>query len=140
MRCVNDGAWPDLGLAFQEGQEVAPGQEIQVHGNLVEEEERPGTNKAHGELDTTPFSIADGVHTPPEIDVENLNEFVPPIWVVVATYGAEERGHVDVGADDRVENPFETEVGYPLEAFFEGIYAADGDGGGGGETFAREET
>jgi hypothetical protein len=79
------------------------------------------------------------VHPPAEVDVEDADEFSPTFGIVLPADGVEEGGDVDVGADDGVEHPFEAEVGDAFEAFFEGVDARDGDGGGGGEAFAREE-
>lgn len=37
MRGVDDGARPRLGLALQESKEIASGQQVQIHGNFIEE-------------------------------------------------------------------------------------------------------
>lgn len=79
------------------------------------------------------------MHAPAEVDVENGDEFVLAGRVVSAPDRVEQGGDVDVGADDGVEHPFEAEVGDAFEAFFEGVDAGDGDGGGWGEPFAGEE-
>ena len=58
---------------------------------------------------------------------------------MVAPHGGEEGGDINVGTDDGIQDPFETEVGDAFQAVFEGVVARDGDGRGWGKTFAREE-
>ena len=68
------------------------------------------------------------MHAPVEIDVEDVDEFIPTVRVCIAADGGEEGRDVDVGADDVVKNPFHAEVGYAFEAVLEGVFACDGDG------------
>lgn len=136
---VHDRTRSSLRLPLQPVEEAAARQKIQVDGDLVEQQDSPGAYEAHGQLHATPLTVADGVHPPSRIDVEDVHELVAARGVVVAADGGEEGGHVDVGAHNRVEHPFQAEVGHTLKAVFEGVDAGDGDGGSGGKALAGEE-
>jgi len=79
------------------------------------------------------------VHAPPQVDVEDTDELVAAVGVVRAADGGEESGHVDVGAYDGVEDPFDAEVGHAGEGVGEGVEGGDGYGGRGGHAAAGEE-
>lgn len=79
------------------------------------------------------------MHAPPQVDVEDVHELGAAVGEGAAADAVEQGGHVDVGAHDGVEDPFETQVGDALEAGGEGVDAGDGDGVGGGEAFAAQE-
>lgn len=80
------------------------------------------------------------MHSPIQIDVENLDQFVSSLGVMCASYRREELANSNVGSYDGVQHPFETEIGYTDERVLEGIKAGDGDCGGRSEPFAGEET
>lgn len=80
------------------------------------------------------------MHPPLEIDIQDIHQLVSSVRVVVTAHGGEEGRYIDVGPDDRVENPFETKVGYAFETFLERVDARNRDSSGRCETFAREES
>jgi hypothetical protein len=139
MRRIHNRAWPLLRLLLQKVEEVATAQQIQVHGDLVQQQYRPRPQQPHGKLDPPPLAVGHGVHAPAQVDIKDAYELVAALRVVVAADGGQQRGHVDICAHDRVEHPFETEVGYAFEAHLEGVDACDGDGAGGGHALAGEE-
>jgi len=80
------------------------------------------------------------VHAPICVDVEDVDEFVATLRVVVTADGGEEGWDGNVGADDRIQDPFYAEIGDAFEGVGERVQAGDCDGVGGGHAFAREET
>ena len=139
MRGVHNRTRPTRRLPLEELEKIPPAQQIEVHGDLVEQQHRPRPQQAHGQLDAAALAVRHCVHAPAQVDVEDGDEFGLARGVVPAADRVEQRGHVDVGAHDRVEHPFQAEVGDALEAFLEGVDAGDRDGTGGGEAFAGEE-
>ena len=139
MRRVDDRARPPLRLALEPLEEVAAAQQVEVDGDLVEQEDGPRAYEAHGELDAAALAVRDGVHSPAQVDVEDADELVAAVRVVGAADRGEQGRHVDVGAHDRVEDPLEPEVGDALERGAEGVDAADGDRRRGCEPLAGEE-
>lgn len=59
---------------------------------------------------------------------------------MVSAHGSKEFSDTDVSSHNRVEYPFETEIGYADERIFEGIETGDGNCGSGSKSFAGEET
>ena len=139
VRRVDDRALAPLRLALEPLEEVAAAQEVEVDGDLVEQEDGPGPDEAHGELDAAALAVRDGVHAPAQVDVEDADELVAAARVVGAADGGEQRRHVDVGPHDRVEDPFKAEVGDAFERGAERVDAADRDRRRGREPLARQE-
>lgn len=136
MRGIHNRAVSALRLALQPAEEVAPAQQVQVHGDLIEQQHTPWPQQPHGELDAPALAIADGVHPPGKVDVEDGNELIAARGVVRAAHGIEQRGHIDVGSHDGVEDPFEAEICHALEAMLERVNPGDADGRGWGQSFA----
>ncbi|CRK34176.1 hypothetical protein BN1708_016320, partial [Verticillium longisporum] len=86
---VDDGADASLGLGAQPAEEVGAAQDVEVDGDLVEEQDGPGADEAHGELDAAALAIADGVHAPGRVNVEDADELVAALGVGVAADGAQ---------------------------------------------------
>jgi hypothetical protein len=136
---VDDGARARLGLALEEVEEVAAREQVQVDRDLVEQQNRPRPQQAHGELHPPPLAVRDGMHAPAQVDVEDLDEVVAALRVVVAADRGQQRRHVDVGAHNGVEHPLEPEVRHTLEAHLERVDAGDGDGARRRHALAGEE-
>lgn len=136
MGRVDDGAVPAVRLGLEPLEEVAAREQVEVDGDLVEQEHGPGADEAHGELDAAALAVGHGVHAPAQVDVEDGDELVAARGVVVAADRREQRRHVHVRPHDRVQHPLEAEVGHALERGGEGVDARDGDGRGGCEALA----
>ncbi|KAJ6438575.1 microsomal signal peptidase subunit [Purpureocillium lavendulum] len=136
---VDDGALARLRLALEPLEEAGAAEDVEVDGDLVEEEDGPGAEQAHGELDAAALAVGHGVHAPVGVDVEHGDELIATGGEGVAADGAEQLDDANVVADDGVEDPFEAEVGDALERLLEGVDAADGDGVAGREALAGEE-
>lgn len=139
MRRVHHGRVPRRRLARQELEEPAPAQQVEVDRDLVQEQNPPGAQQAHGELHAPPLPVADRVHAPARVNVQEGDELVAPRGEGVAANGGEQRGDVDVGAHDGVEDPFGAEVRDAFEARGEGVDAGDKDGAAGAEALAGEQ-
>ena len=139
MRRIHHGTGATLGLALQPGEKTAAAQQIQIDGDLVQQQHGPGPQQAHGELDAAALAVGHGVHAPAQVDIEDGDQLVLPARVVLPADRVEQGGHVDVAAHDRVQHPFQPEVGHPFEPFLEGVDAADAHGAGRGEPLAGEE-
>jgi hypothetical protein len=139
VRRIHDRALARLGLLLQESEEVVARQQIQVDRDLVQQQHGPRPQQAHAQLHAAALAVAHGVQVPAQVDVEDVYEFVAALRVVVAADGFEQFGHGDVAAHDRVQDPFEAQVGYSFEAGGEGVPAADVDRAGGRHAFAAQE-
>ncbi|KAI1006767.1 hypothetical protein K3495_g1457 [Podosphaera aphanis] len=139
VRGVDNGALACRGLLLEESEKVAPTQKVQIDGDLIQEQDAPWPDQAHGQLDATTFPVGHSVHTPIQIDVEHANQLILAVGVVIAADGLQELPDADVSAHDRIQDPLKAEIGDALEAVFEGVEAADADGIGGREPFAREQ-
>jgi hypothetical protein len=71
------------------------------------------------------------MHAPSEIDVQDTDQCVAARGEVIASDGGQELRDRNIGANDRVEDPFQAKVGHIFEASSEGIDARDGDGAAG---------
>lgn len=69
-----------------------------------------------------------------------MDQLITTFGIVIAAYGGQKRGYVNVGTHDWVQNPFETEIRYAFQAVLEGIDTGDRDCVCGCEAFPREET
>ena len=79
------------------------------------------------------------MHAPTEINVEDLDEFVATSGIGVSPNTGEESRHIDVGADDWVEHPFNAEIRDASEICGERVEAVDGDGVSRSKTFSTEK-
>lgn len=138
VRGVDDGAVARLGLLLQPAEELGATEDVEVDGNLVEEEHGPGSHEAHGELHATSLAVADGAHAPLHVDIENTDQLIAALGVRVAADRAEEFCDADVRPHDGVQNPFEAKVCDALEALFERVHAADADAPAGREALAGQ--
>ena len=136
MRRIHDRARARLGLPLQEGKEVAPGQQVKIDGDLIQQQHLPGPNQTHRQLHTTSLTVRHGMHAPVEIDVENVDQFIPAVGISVSADRREESRDVDIRAYDVVENPFGAQVCHSVQTLLEGIFTSDGDGVVRGETLA----
>lgn len=139
MRRIHNGAIPRLGLVLQPRQELGARQDIQIDRDLIQQQHRPRTHQAHGQLHAAALAVAHGAHAPGRVDVQHVHELVAARGVGIAADGAQELVDANVGAHDGVEDPLEPQVGDALEAVLEGVDARDGDGVGGREALAGEE-
>lgn len=126
MRRIDNRARPTLRLPLKEREKVTPGQQIQIHGDFIKQKHLPGPEQAHGQLHATALSIRDGMHAPVQVNVQDLDQFVPAFGVGVAPDGGEERRDIHVCSDDVVEDPFRTEICHAFQTIFEGISAGYG--------------
>lgn len=136
---VDDGALAVLRLALEPGQELGAAEDVEVDGDLVEQEHSPGSDEPHGQLDAAALAVGHGVHAPVDVDVEHMDELVAAVGVGVTADGAEELIDANVSAHNGVQDPLEAKIGDALEALLEGVDAADRDGVAGGEALACEE-
>lgn len=139
MRRVHNRARALVRLLLEEREEVAAAEQVEIDGDFVEEQDRPGPEKPHGELHAAALAVGDRVHAPRQVDVKDVDELVAAFRVVLSADGVEQCDHVDVGADDGVQDPFQAEVGYAFEAVLERVDAGDRDGVRGGHAFTGEE-
>ena len=79
------------------------------------------------------------MHAPAYINVKDPHQFIPSLGVVIPPHRREQRGNVDIGTHDRVEHPFEAEIGDSFETIFERVDAGDADRIGGRKALAREK-
>lgn len=136
---VDDGALAGLGLALEPPQKLGAAEDVEVDGDLVEQEHGPGADEAHGELDAAALAVADGVHAPGDVDVQDADELVAARRVRVPADGAQELGDADVGAHDRVQHPLEPEVRDALEPVLERVHPRHADGAAGRQPLARQQ-
>jgi hypothetical protein len=78
------------------------------------------------------------MHAPSKINIEDFDELVASFRVGIAADGSEECWHINVGPDDAVEYPFDTEVGDTFKAFLERVLACNGDCVARRKTLSRE--
>jgi hypothetical protein len=78
------------------------------------------------------------MHAPSKINVEDFDELVASFRVGIAAHGSEECWHINVGPDDAVEYPFDTEVSDTFEALLEWVFARNGDCIARRKAFSRE--
>eukprot|EP00215_Chloropicon_roscoffensis_P009402 CAMPEP_0196638372 /NCGR_PEP_ID=MMETSP1085-20130531/1210_1 /TAXON_ID=41879 ORGANISM="Pycnococcus sp, Strain CCMP1998" /NCGR_SAMPLE_ID=MMETSP1085 /ASSEMBLY_ACC=CAM_ASM_000807 /LENGTH=362 /DNA_ID=CAMNT_0041967183 /DNA_START=100 /DNA_END=1186 /DNA_ORIENTATION=+ len=78
VRRVDDGALPLFALLPEEVHQVSPAQHVQVHSDLVEEEDLELLQQADAELHAPPLALGHGVHPPGGVDVQHLDEALPP--------------------------------------------------------------
>ena len=79
------------------------------------------------------------MHPPPQVDVQHLDQLLPPFGVVLATDAVEQLWDTDIRPHDRIQHPFDAQVGDAFETFGERVPSADGDGPCWAEPFAGEE-
>jgi hypothetical protein len=102
MRGIDNRAATVLSLTFQELQEVMAGEKVQINGDLVQQQDSPGSKEAHTELHTSTLAVGNGVQVPGQINVQDSHQLVAPIWIMIASFGFEELGDCNVAADDWV--------------------------------------
>lgn len=140
MGGVDDGALANLSLALQPAEEFGTAQDIEVNSNLVKEKDSPRSQQTHRQLDAATLAVRHSVHAPVGVNVKHQDKLLATLRVRVAADGGQQLIDTNVGADDGVQDPFEAKVGDALQALFEGIDTADGDGVTGGKALAGEET
>jgi hypothetical protein len=80
------------------------------------------------------------VHAPVGVDIEHGHKLISTIRVGIATNRSEQLIDANVSSDNRVENPFETEISDALKTLLERINSTDRDGIARCKTLASEET
>jgi hypothetical protein len=125
---VDDGALSDLGLTLKPAEELGAAEDVKIDGDLVEQENGPGSHETHGKLNATTLTVRDGVHAPVGVDIEHSYELISTLGVSIATDGAEKLIDTNIVANNGVEDPLEAEISDTLETLLEGINSADGDG------------
>ncbi|RDA86591.1 hypothetical protein CP532_6014 [Ophiocordyceps camponoti-leonardi (nom. inval.)] len=137
MSGVDDGAVARFRLLSQPIEETRSGEDVEIDGDFIEEQNRPRTKKAHSQLNPPPLPVRDGMHAPTSIDIQQGNEIISPTRKGIAPNGSEQmmNGYI-VPPHDGVKNPFETEVRDALERQSERVETADRYGTGRGETLS----
>lgn len=79
------------------------------------------------------------MHSPSEVNVEDVDEFISTVGVVFSADGIEEDGDGNVGADDGVQDPFQAQIGNAFETGRKRVDAGNCDGLGGSETLSGEK-
>jgi hypothetical protein len=140
MGSVNDCALSNFCLVLEPGEELGTAQNIEINSDFVKKQNSPGPQEAHCKLNTTALTVRNSVHAPVGVDIEHGYELISTIGVRITADRAKQLVDANVSSDNRVENPFKTEISDSLETFLERVNSTDRDGITGCKALASEET
>ena len=140
MRSVYDRTGPLLSFSLQEVHEVATGEQVEVYCDLVQQEDNPGPGmvskalggtrehpavlpyEAHGQLDPSALSVADGMHPPCSVDIQDVDQLIASLRIKVPSDRSQQSRYIDVSAYDWVEYPLDAQVSHAFKALLKGVH------------------
>lgn len=120
---TEDGSTANLGLFHKELDQLGANKDIKVNGHFVEKQDVPLAHESHAELNSATLAIADLVHVPVQVNIENLQQAVTTRLVPVSSNRVEEVSDTNVRTDNGVRAPFSAKVDDALGETSEGTRA-----------------
>ena len=74
MRRVHDGDAALLALLAEESHEIRAPEDVEIDGDLVEEQDAVGDHETVRQLDAATLAVGNLVHSPLRVDVEHLDD------------------------------------------------------------------
>ena len=110
MGSVNNAALAALGLQAEKVQQLGAGDHVEVDSNLVEQQQLEGLEQAHAKLDAALLAVAEAVHAPAEVDVEDTQQLCAALAEVLQADAVKQFLHADVAVHYGHVAPLGTKV------------------------------